>query len=216
MKAALPTMAPAGQEEGEEEDGFAYLQRVAREAASLPDVTVAQGARAPRAQTVFVDPSKTAVGRLVARDDDEMRWMREFTASLADMRTALEAQLDVLRERARPPMPPSLRDRSSWRKHVRAYDPAPAVLAHLDDVAVSLLVEHVRVWIGDNVAHELTERLCGWIFALALLLQEPLDPDTCSDMQAIARALDGRPLEDVHARVALVAIATSLESVKRW
>lgn len=97
------------------------------------------------------------------------------------------------------------------------------------------------VWLYDEQSPlPVSARLCCWLFAVVAMMGEPLDPDTCSDMQAIARHLRlgltracacvgvrsnvrsrvAVPDDDAHlvacVRVALVAIAKSLASVAQW
>jgi hypothetical protein len=67
--------------------------------------------------------------------------------------------------------------RSSW-------EPLLGIILQLDDATTTLLVNYLIEWLEDN---ELNEERIAWLFALLLVLDKPLDPDTAASLQALLR-----------------------------
>lgn len=201
-------------------DGMRYLASVMRQAKSMPKVTrVAASSSSVARQTVFIHSDAANVGTLVAVDGNETAWIEAYQAQYLRLRERMEPVVQQNR-RARQSLPASLNDRIYWKRFVREREPTLDTVGCFDDVAVSTFIENVRIWLCDeNPAMQVSERLCCWLFAVVSMMREPLDPDTQSDIQAVARAINNVVTQDSHLfaciRVVLAAIVT-LESAARW
>lgn len=205
--------------EGNTMDGMQYLASVMKQAKSMPKVSRANSSLSlQQRQTVFLSAEVAVVGRLEPRDGNETAWIDAFGGQYCAMKRRMDEMVNA--KTGRQALPASLKDRIYWKRFVREREPTLDVLARFDQVAVSVFIENVRSWLCDEQPPlEVTEGLCSWLFAIVAMMREPLDPDTQSDIQAIARCINNANIQDEHvyacARVVLASIVT-MESATRW
>lgn len=205
---------------GEDEPGERYLSFVESERRSFGVVTrrMETGVEEQQ-QTFFIAAEEAETQAVVCMDSWEERWMEGFALDFEKIRAKLVLCKIEATQLHRPPS-----GSGSWIELFSCHLPAVSFLQQLDQVTCRRAIAVLRSWLVDGVnAVVASPSVCCWVFGLVAVLEEPMDSDTVSDLQALAKRLSN-PLElekesaqvIISMRIAVIAMRRHNSSLCLW